>query len=288
MFGYVHPSADALSEEDRGLFQAAYCGMCHTLGRRYGLPGRMILNYDLTFLAMLLEKSACEQCRKRCMVHPFQKRVCCGGSAAMDTAADLSVILAWWQIRDGIADHGLWKGLKYRAAALILKRAYRTAKKRQSAFDADTRRQLEELAALERENCPTLDRPADTFARLLQSAAAVEPESVRRRVLEQMLYHLGRWIYLIDAADDLKKDAASGNYNPLPLRYGLTGDTLDDESKKELAATLDASIRTMAAAFELADFGIYQSLVQNVVYRGLYQVSGAVLSGTYHKPVPGK
>ena len=288
MFGYVHPSADMLSDADQKLFQAAYCGMCHTLGRRYGLPGRMILNYDLTFLAMLLEKGTCEQCQKRCMVHPFQKRICCGRSDAMDTAADLSIILTWWQLRDGIADHGFWKGLKYRVAALLLKRAYRKARKCQPAFDATTEKHLEELAVLEGENCATLDQPADTFARLLQSACEVEPEPVRKRVLSEMLYHLGRWIYLIDAADDLKKDVASGNYNPLPLRYNLSGDTLDDESKTELSFTLDASIRTMAAAFELADFGVYRSLVQNVVYRGLYQVSAAVLNGTYHKPASKK
>ena len=68
-----------------------------------------------------------------------------------------------------------------------------------------------------------MDQAADTFAQLLAAAAAGVEDPVRRRVLEQMLYHLGRWVYLIDAADDLQKDAVSGNYNPVALRYGLTG-----------------------------------------------------------------
>lgn len=64
MFGYVRPAADRLTEEQEACFRAAYCGLCHTLGERYGLPGRMILNYDLTFLAMLLSEGQDEQCRK--------------------------------------------------------------------------------------------------------------------------------------------------------------------------------------------------------------------------------
>ena len=66
----------------------------------------------------------------------------------------------------------------------------------------------------------------------LQSAAAAVADPVRRRVLEQMLYHLGRWVYLVDAADDLKEDAASGNYNPVALRYGLPDGDWTEESRR--------------------------------------------------------
>ena len=283
MFGYVLPSAEQLTEDDRRSFQAAYCGLCHTLGRRYGLPGRMILNYDLTFLAMLLDKGDCRECHRRCLTHPLRKRMCHCGGAGMDTAADLSVILTFWQLQDGIADHGFRKGLKYRAAAILLRRAYRKARRLRPDFDESTRLRLEELAALERENCDSLDRPADAFARLLQSAARTEEDPVQQRCLAELFYHLGRWIYLIDAADDLKKDVADGSYNPLPLRYHLGGDTLDEESRQQLSATLDASVRAMAAAFELLPPGRYHALIENVVYRGLYTVTAAVLNGTYRK-----
>ena len=58
MFGYVRPAADRLTQEQTDLFRSAYCGLCRTLGRRYGLPARMILNYDLAFLAILLAIAA--------------------------------------------------------------------------------------------------------------------------------------------------------------------------------------------------------------------------------------
>lgn len=283
MFGYVLPASDRLTEEQNSRFQAAYCGLCHALGRRYGLPGRMILNYDLTFLAMLLSEGQGTSCRRRCIVHPVGGRTCICGDGAFDLAADMSVVLTWWQVQDGIADHGFWGGLKYRAASLLLRRAYRKAKTRCPAFDERTRRHLQELSRLEGEGCPSLDAAADTFAQLLSGAAEEVAEPVKRRVLGQLLYHLGRWIYLIDAADDLKKDIKTGSYNPLPLRYVLPGDTLTDTARQELAQTLDGSIQAMAAAFELWDFGEYGPVIESTVYQGLYAVGTAVLDGTFHQ-----
>lgn len=286
MFGYVRPAPDRLTEADRERFQGVYCGMCHALKRRCGQLSRLILNYDLAFLAILLSPGAPCACEDRaCPVHPLKKRPCQVPNAALDTAADYSVILSWWQLRDGVADHGFWAGLQYRLAARLLRRAYRRAQARQPEFDRSTREQLEELSRLEREGCTSIDRPADTFARLLAGAAEGVEDTVRRRVLQQMLYHLGRWIYLVDAADDLKKDLKTGSYNPLPLRFAQENGTLTETGRQELAATLDQSIRMMAAAFELADFGVWSNIIRSTVYEGLYVVGHAVLDGTFRRRV---
>ena len=87
MFGYVRPSDGKLTEEEREVFRGAYCGLCHALGRRYGLAGRMILNYDLAFLAMVLSHGTGEPCLRRCAVHPFRRRRCAGADPACATAA---------------------------------------------------------------------------------------------------------------------------------------------------------------------------------------------------------
>lgn len=288
MFGYVRPATDVLPQAEQDRFRAVYCGLCHTLGRRYGLAGRMILNYDLTFLAILLQEGTADCRQARCPVHPIKKRTCQCGMASLDTAADMSVILTWWQLRDGIADHGFWGGLKYRAAALFLGRAYRKAKALQPEFDRRTQAHLSELAELEKRKESTLDAPADTFARLLAAAAEQAEPPVKRRVLEQMLYHLGRWVYLVDAADDLEKDVRCGAYNPLPLRYGLPDGKLTDDARQALSMTLDSSVRAMAASFELWDFGENTAIIRCIVYQGLYAVGYAVLNGTFHqKPQKG-
>ena len=66
-------------------------------------------------------------------------------------------------------------------------------------------------------------------------------------------------------------------------RLGLKPGELKPEDKARVAASLDASVRTMAAAFELADFGCWTGIIESVVYEGLYAVGGAVLQGTYQK-----
>ena len=283
MFGYVYPAPERLSEEEKGRFRAVYCGLCHNLGQRYSFVSRFFLNYDFTFLAMLLEDKPCRTCAHRCVAHPLKKRECLGGGRGLDTAADVSMVLLWWQIQDEISDHGFGKGLKYRLVACLLHRAYKKAKVRQPGFDTATQTHLHELALLEEKNCPSIDRPADTFARLLSGVSQVVDEPIKRRVLAELLYHMGRWIYLVDAADDLKKDVSGGQYNPLPLRYQLQGDTLTEEAKISLAQTMDESIRAMAAAFELWNWGDYTPIIRATVYDGLYGVGHAVLNGTFHQ-----
>ena len=282
MFGYVHPSAEGLGKEDLRRYQSVYCGLCHTLARRYGLFPRLFLNYDMAFLAVLLQPG-CESEGRRCIVHPLRRRPCQCACAALDAAADLSVILLWWQIRDGIRDHGAAAGLRYRLAAAALRKSYRKAAGLRPAFDETVSHQITALDKLERENCPTLDAPADCFGRLLACAADAEGEEKRRRVLAHLLYHLGRWIYLADAADDLAKDLRRGAYNPLAYRFTPVNGRLTDEDRATLGQTMDQSVRQMASACELAEFGPYRALVENVVYEGLYLVGGAVLDGTFRR-----
>ena len=282
MFGYVLPSAARLTEEDKSRFGGVYCGLCRTLGARYGQAARMILNYDFTFLAVLFwPQEEGNPLHGGCMVHPIAGRDYFPENNALALAADESVILAWWQIQDALADPGKGK-MKYRAASGALKGAFCRARERRPAFDGTVRRQLEELRRLEEAKCASLDEPADAFARLLSAAAEAAAEPVKRRVLEQLLYHLGRWIYLVDAADDLPEDFASGSYNPLLRRFGLEEGKLTGEARESLVVSLDHSIRLMGAALELWDFGAWSAVVRSVVYEGLFLVGGAVLEGTFH------
>ena len=276
MYGYVRPPLGTLPEEETERFRRIYCGLCHTLGRRYGTAARFILNYDFTFLAILLSDPTEESfCKSRCLVSPFRRRSFQASSGALELAADESVILAWWKLRDGVEDEGFWKGLPARTLSWIVWPAYKKAARRCPEFDRTVKNCLEELSALEGENCRSLDRAADTFARLLQSAAPGEGE--RGRILSQLLYHLGRWIYLADARDDLEEDRLAGGYNPLAARYGPSG---DDEA---LRLTMDHSLELMGAALQLGDFGCRRPVLENIVYLGLPLVEKAVFDGSWNE-----
>lgn len=283
MFGYVRPPS-SLPKDELERFRRAYCGLCHTLGHRCGPAAQFILNYDFTYLAVFLSDGETEPLKcGRCIASPFHRREYLDRSGAFDLAADESVILAYWQLRDGVTDHDWLHGLKYRGLSSILEPAYRRAAEARPEFDANTRQQLEQLAELEQERCPSLDRAANAFATLLQGAAREVKDPTKQRVLEQLLYHLGRWVYLVDAADDLKEDAAQNRYNPVALRYGLQDGLWTPESRKEFATTLDHSIHMMITAFELWDFGVWTPVLQETLYMGLFQMGRAVLDGTKKK-----
>ena len=259
-----------------------YCGLCHTLGQRYGQVARFILNYDFTYLAILLsEPEEGNTSEARCYVSPLRKRMYFEPTSAMELAADESVILAYWQLRDGVGDHDWFHGLKYRTAASAMETAYHKATACRPDFDTAVRTQLGRLSVLEMDKCASMDAAADAFAVLLGSAAGEIGDPVRRRVLEQILYHLGRWVYLVDAADDLKKDTAAGNYNPVALRFDLTDGTWTIDARREFALSLDHSIRMIATAFELWDFGVWTPILKTTIYQGLFQVGRSVLDGTF-------
>ena len=102
--------------------------------------------------------------------------------------------------------------------------------------------------------------------------------------MKEIFYHLGRWIYLVDAADDFEKDAHSHCYNPLRYRYEIDGDQLDEESREAVALSLDLSVHRMASAYALLSCGVWTSILDSIFYESLYGIGNAVLKGTYHKP----
>lgn len=280
----MRPLRNGLPAEEAARFRRIYCGLCHVLGERCGTAARFILNYDFTFLAIFLsEPEEDEPRRSRCPASPVRPQLYQPATSALELAADESVILAYWQIQDGISDHDWMHGLKYRAASGLLEPAYRRAAARRPEFDCAVRRQLSHLRTLEEAQCASMDRAADAFACLLAEAAGEIEDATRRRILEQIFYHLGRWIYLIDAADDLQEDAREGNYNPVALRFGLKDGQWTAESRQEFAQSLDHSVRMIATAFELWNFGVWRPILEHTIYKSLFWVGKAVLDGTFHR-----
>ena len=200
----------------------------------------------------------------------------CPDSPALELAADATMLLTWWKVTDSVADEGLWRGIPARLLEAVLYPAYRKAARLRPDFDRTARACLEELSALEREGCPSIDRTADAFASILKAAAGEEDDPARRRELEQLLYHVGRWIYLLDAAEDLDEDAARGRYNPVALRFP------EKEGREDsLRITLRHSLNLSRGAFELLPETQWSTIVANILYLGLPLVEQAVFNGQW-------
>lgn len=275
MFGYVRPCPPELKCKEFDLYRATYCGLCRCLKQRYGFIAPMFLSYDFTFLALLLweEEVSFQPCSGRCHMKPWIKKAMCPNTPALEETADKSVILTYWKLRDGVADEHGGKKLASRCLEILLLPSYRKAAQLQPEFDASVQMHLKQLSQLEQENCPSIDRTADTFAGLLRDAGVRDAE--KGRILEQILYHVGRWIYLADARDDLAEDQREGKYNPLVLRYGPC---CDDDALKD---TMTHSLEMAAAALQLGRFGCRGPILENILYLGLPLVQKAIFSGNW-------
>lgn len=281
MFGYVRPLTPELRVRELEEYKAVYCGLCRTMGKRHGFLSRFTLNYDFTFLTMALTGGAdgCRVLPGRCPVHPFRRRKMCRAMPSLELAADESLILSYQKLRDDVVDRGFFRGLPARIAACFLKRAYRRAAEARPEFDRRVTECLDELHALEEERCPSLDRPADTFARILQAAAPETGDAARDRALGQMLYHVGRWIYLIDAWDDLESDRRSGGYNPVSARC----QGRPEEHIQDIRLTLRHSRSLAASAYELAKVERWDGILSNILYLGLPAVEELVFTGRWRR-----
>jgi len=270
-------------------FRACYCGLCHALGKKYGIASRFVLNYELVFLSMLLwgEGDPLDIKRGRCIASPLRKRRYCARNAALDTGAGYSVILAWWKLRDSIADETPLRALPYRALCLILSGAYRKAASEFKEFDCKVRDEVAALGRYEAGSEKSLDGAADKFAQIIRAAAPDSLPEKARRPMQELLYHLGRWIYIIDACDDYVGDAKAGRYNPVAALYPPAAGKLAGEPAAQLETTLAHSCNLIGSAFALMPENVWARTVENIIYLGMPDACSRVFRGEW-PPRPGK
>lgn len=289
MYGYVRPLKGELKVSEYESFQSVYCGLCQRLKERGGFAARFIVNYDFTFLAMLLSDGV-QPCyeKRRCPARLWRKKQCLCGNAAMDLAADYSLILSWWKLRDGVQDKPFFTGLPLRFAMLLLRSPCRAAADRQPEFAETVKDNIGQLNLLEADRCQSLDACADKFAQILRACAGHVKDEKKRRALEELLYHLGRLIYILDAVDDLPEDSVTGSYNPLMYRFSPVEGKLNPQEEQELRGTLRHSLNLISAAYELLDKGPWDGILRNTIYQSLPSIKTAVFSGQWRELLKNK
>ena len=134
---------------------------------------------------------------------------------------------------------------------------------------------------MEKSGGASLDEAADGFAQLLAFPASRTVDETQRRVQSEILYHIGRAVYILDAADDYASDRKNDRYNPLCRRF--SGETMAPEEKNEIRATLNLSLsRAMNAAALLPD-GAWKPILENILSCGVPHTADAVFAGTWKK-----
>lgn len=281
MFGYVTIYKDELKISEYNTFRAYYCGLCRQIGR-YSQIARLGLSYDMTFLSILLSSLSDEPVaaeRRRCLAHPTTRRAVAKSDDACDYSAKMSILLAYLKLADDWRDDRNISALFAMAVYYPAVRKIRRAYPRQYEIITD---RLCDLSRLENENCSLIDITADCFAKILSALFVpdfVEDEAARR-TLSWLGYNIGRWIYVLDAYNDIEKDFKKKSYNPFLASF--SGDSAGELKKKlagELSETLTYTLSEAGGAYELLEVKKNDAILRNILYIGLKNRQEAILKG---------
>jgi hypothetical protein len=137
----------------------------------------------------------------------------------------------------------------------------------------------------------SLDAAADKFASILRAATEGMEEGNKRRILTELLYHLGRWLYIVDACDDYIGDLQAGRWNAVAAAYPIEGRSdnhLPAETLRRLKTTVQHSNNLVCAAFELLPENAWVPTLTNMLYTAMPSIcervtesSGAGASGKH-------
>ena len=261
MFGYITIHKDEMKFKDYDKYRAYYCGVCHSLAK-FGFTGQMTLSYDMTFLAILLSslyEDETEMVKKRCVPHPINRH-CAIINEYTDYAAAMNVLLTYYKLKDDWHDD---KSVKANALAGLLTSAFKKAKKMYPRQAQIIKEAIDRQNVFESSGVATIDEAANPTGELL-AAVFVMKQDEWQNYLSRMGFFLGKYIYIMDAYDDLEKDIKKKRYNPL---ISIRNEENFVERCKDMLTLLAAE---SSRAFESMPILDNEDILRNILYAGIW------------------
>ncbi|MBU3090784.1 hypothetical protein K2F40_02270 [Clostridium sp. CM028] len=253
MFGYVTPCKMEMKIKDYEKFKAYYCGLCNSIKNNFGNLPRLTLNYDMTFLAVLLDalsENKYNFIKFKCIMHPLKKRIMINNNQAIDYAAFCNITLAYYKIMDDVYDN---KTMKSKVFSMFLKNYLSKSDIAYNDVMNYTKEKLLLLNTLEADHKDlcideqlSIDELSHVFADLTGFIISFYYKTASfKDDLYWLGYNLGKWIYIIDAYDDLEKDIKSDSFNAINSLFNT--DKLDFKSFSiSIAPRIDFLLSTCA------------------------------------------
>lgn len=265
MFGYITVDKPELKVKDFYQYKAYYCGLCKSLQEDYGLKGRITLTYDVTFLVLVLTslyEPKEEKSKSRCPVHPIKKIEVLQNEISKYGAA-MNLLLTYYHFEDDWKDEKSLVGVAgihlYKKQAKEISRQYQ----RQSHV---IRKRLQELSVYEQKGETDIDLVAGSFGHLMEELFVFKQDRWEP-YLRKFGFFLGKFIYIMDAYDDLEKDLKSGSYNPLkPFYHSCT----KEEYEKNVREMLVMMMAEAGNAFEHLPCVRESQIIKNIIYSGVW------------------
>lgn len=262
MFGYVVMNKPEIRFKDFDLYRSFYCGLCRELREKYGISGQITLTYDMTFVVVLLSalyEPPTQKGTTRCVIHPVCKQPV-RKNEATEYGADMNVLLTYYKCMDDWEDEKKFAALGY---GKILQRKNNRLSRRYPEKAEKIRKLLEELSQMEKAGETDIDKMSGCFGRIMEEIFAWKTD-VWEGSLRRMGFYLGKFIYILDAYDDVEKDVKNGNYNPFAEKYIMKG--FDEQVRQLLIMMMAQTCRE----FEKLPIIKYTDILRNILYSGVW------------------
>lgn len=263
MFGYVVAQKSELKMREYYKYKAYYCGLCKVLQEKYGLVGQLTLTYDMTFLIVLLTSLYETENRQeefRCIVHPLKKQKMLTNEIT-EYAADMNIILTYYKLLDDWKDE---KSKKSLAGLHILQKPFEKLKKQYPQKCEAIRKCLALLQECEKNGEKNIDLTARYFGKLMEELFVYQND-IWEKNLRKMGFYLGKFIYILDAYDDLDEDLKQGNFNALE---GICTEENFDEKCEQM---LNHVLAECATYFERLPCVEDVEILRNILYAGVWE-----------------
>ncbi len=262
MFGYIVVNKPELKIKDFDTYRSFYCGLCRELKHRYGISGQISISYDMTFVVMLLSglyEPSTKKGTTRCGVHPIHKQSV-RKNEITEYGADMNVLLTYYKCMDDWNDEK--KVTRRIYAALLQNRENRLEAVYKNKIQVIIN-DLEQLSRWEKAGEKDLDKMAGCFGKIMEEIFAYR-EDVWEKSLRRMGFYLGKFIYLLDAYDDVEKDIEKENYNPFAEKYK------SKHFEEEVRSILIMMLAEVCKEFEKLPIIKYGDILRNILYSGVW------------------
>lgn len=276
MFGYVRINKMDLTFREFETYKAYYCGLCKYLKRNHTEISRLTLNYDITFLIVLLSsvyEPASEVYHEHCIVNPLKEKKHISNEIT-EYAASMNILLSYYKLKDNVVDDG---GIKNKLAEIAYRKSYDTALKKYPEKARLIKENLDRLSDLEKAENTNIDEISNTFGNLMAEVFSYKDDEYTQR-LKNVGFNIGKYIYILDAFADLDDDIKNKSYNPF-ISY--------KDDREALKMRVDKLISMILSRLEMnilsLDLNLNRTIIENILYSGVYLRYKGILIGVEDK-----
>ena len=263
MFGYVRINKMDLTFREYENYKGYYCGLCKYLKENHGEVSRLSLNYDITFLIVILTalyKLDSDITYERCIANPLKKKMRIVNEIT-EYAASMNILLSYYKLEDNLYDdNGIKDKLAYELYKGKLKKAYEKYPQKAEYI----KQQLGNLRELEKQESKSIDKVSNIFGNLMGEIFVYKKDEYEQN-LRNIGFNLGKYIYILDAYEDLEEDNKKGRYNPFI-------DYIDkkEELKNKVDRLISMSLGMATKNIEQLNLEFNKSIIDNIIYSGVY------------------